>query len=735
MGFAQLLSWHSKFSPNNVTDLAWFNNQWYAGTQSGLIHFDPLSPENTVSISKEDGLSSVYITALVTDSVRNQLIIGYQNGELQFLSAETGEFKSVSDIRTSKNYSNKQINRLVVRNNKLWIATEFGVVIYNLDERFFEVDFSRIADQSTIRINDIEFQFDRIWLASSLGVYSASVSEDNLKNPAVWSLLAGIPKNVASSLYKSGDSLYIGMATGLYRYNGILTQSLTSWTSSAVLDIAMSKPDTLFLLTNRTGTEEWKILKFTPSGSLLKTTAVENGSRLSGSSSGIACGSTTAGVFNGTTSGWFALSGMSFSSVSDLKYDGKNYVGSSGKGNKGFMVRDSNGEYNVNRSGYPEIPLVEGFYGVTYYEGKPLVATWGGGLIEVNPDRSITLINNKNSGLVGILGDADFVTTIDLNVDQNGDLWILNYVPTDGKALKVKRKGKSWTQLGGFSFPGNSGNSFKKHWIDPFGNHWLEAVSVEGHPTVGLLVYSESGTPDVLSDDKYVVLTNKPGTGNLPSTEINDVAFDGSGAAWIATPAGISVLYNANYILSQTGSINAVPVYSIQNELVKSVFVDVSGKKWIALESGIVVLSEQSEQIETIYTATNSDLLSNSISKLLYNEESGEVYALTDFGLSIFNSPKIKGATNPETPVIYPNPFLPEQHHSVWLTGLSKDSEVLIMNMAGKIIRKLAPVSGFVNSWDGRDSDGNLVSSGIYIISYRDQGKEKATTGKVAVIR
>lgn len=736
-GFAQLLSWHSKFSPNNVNDLVWFNNQWYAGTQSGLIHFDPLSPEETQFISKEDGLSSVYITALASDTARNQLIIGYQDGELQFFSQETGEFRTVSDIRTSKNYSNKQINKLVIRNDELWIATAFGVVIYNLEKDFFIVDFSRVADQSNIIINDIEFQFGRIWLASSLGVYSASVSEDNLKNPAVWSLLAGVPKNAASSLFKAGDSLYFGMASGLYRYNGTSVGSLTSWTTASVVDIAKAKPDTLILLTQiiLTKTTEWKILKFSSSGTLLNSASIESGSRLAESPSGIACGSVTAGVYNATTSKWFSLSGMSFNSVSSIKYNGQLFVGSSGRGNGGFMIRDANGQYNVNRTLYPEIPGVDGFFGVTYYEGKPLVATWGGGIVEVNPDRTITLINNKNSSLKGILTDPDYVVTIDLTLDQNGDLWILNSEPTDGLALKVKRKGKSWTQLGGFQFPGNSGNSFRKHWIDPFGNHWLLVYNSEGHPTVGLLVYSESGTPDLLSDDKYVLLTNKPGSGNLPSTEISDVAFDGSGAAWIATPSGISVLYNANYILSQTGSINAVPVYSIQNESVKSVFVDVSGKKWLALESGIVVLSEQSEQVESIYTSANSGLLSNSISKLIYNDETGEVFALTDFGLSIFNSSKIKGAPNPETPVIYPNPFLPEQHQSVWLKGLSKDSEVIIMNMAGKIIRRLPPVSGFVNAWDGRDADGELVSSGIYIISYRDKEKEKATTGKVAVIR
>lgn len=735
MAFAQYLSWQSKFSPNNVNDLVWFDGEWYAGTKSGLFHFSPDSPAAGLTLAKEDGLSSVYITALAADTARNQLIIGYQNGDLQFYSPETGLFTTLADIRINKNFTNKQINRLIIQKNLLWIATEFGVVIYNLSAGFFEVDFSRVDDQTDIKVYDIDFFSGRIWLATSQGIYSANENEGNLKNPAVWSPLSGVPNGAGSALLKSGSDLYIGLISGLYRFNGTTVESLSGWTTNSVIDLAAGPSDSLFILTNKSGTSEWKILKFNPAGTLQNSFPVETGSRLAISPNGVVCGSPTAGIYNATTSVPFTLPGMPFNSLFDLAFDGSSFVGSSGKGNAGFMVKDESGEFYVNRAKYPEIPLVDGFYGATFYEGKVLVGTWGAGIVEVTQDRAVSLINNKNSGLKGILTNFDFVVIPDVDVDQNGDLWMTNYVPTDGKGLKVKRKGKSWNELDGFSYPGNPGYLFKKHWIDPVGNHWLEVLDNDGGATIGLLVYSENGTTNTSTDDKYVLLNNKAGTGNLPSPAINDIAFDGSGAAWIATPSGLSVLYNSNYIISQTGSINANQVLSIQNESVQAVFVDVSGRKWVALSSGIAVLSAQSENIEEFYSVSNSGLMSDAVSRLRYNEVTGEIFAMTDFGLSVFKSPKVHPASNPETPFVYPNPFLPEQHHTLWLKGLSKNSEVLIMNMAGRVIRKLEPVSGFVNTWDGRDQDGNWVSSGIYVISYRDQDKDKATTGKVAVIR
>ena len=42
---------------------------------------------------------------------------------------------------------------------------------------------------------------------------------------------------------------------------------------------------------------------------------------------------------------------------------------------------------------------------------------------------------------------------------------------------------------------------------------------------------------------------------------------------------------------------------------------------------------------------------------------------------------------------------------------------------------------GLVAYWDGRDDDGNLVSSGVYIVIAFDQEGNSVETGKIAVLR
>ena len=72
------------------------------------------------------------------------------------------------------------------------------------------------------------------------------------------------------------------------------------------------------------------------------------------------------------------------------------------------------------------------------------------------------------------------------------------------------------------------------------------------------------------------------------------------------------------------------------------------------------------------------------------------------------------------------------------IDGLLQDSEVKIMLLDGTFIRHLDPRDGEVAGqqayWDGRNEQGKLVSSGVYIfVAYTPDGD--TITGKIAVVR
>ena len=84
----------------------------------------------------------------------------------------------------------------------------------------------------------------------------------------------------------------------------------------------------------------------------------------------------------------------------------------------------------------------------------------------------------------------------------------------------------------------------------------------------------------------------------------------------------------------------------------------------------------------------------------------------------------------------YPNPFNPS---TVIEYSISKDSHVdlSVYNVKGQLIRRL--VSGFEKKdryrviWDGRDSDGKLVESGVYL--YRMTSDSFSQTKKLIILR
>ena len=63
------------------------------------------------------------------------------------------------------------------------------------------------------------------------------------------------------------------------------------------------------------------------------------------------------------------------------------------------------------------------------------------------------------------------------------------------------------------------------------------------------------------------------------------------------------------------------------------------------------------------------------------------------------------------------------------------ESTVKILTISGKLVYEFESPGGKIANWDGRDVNGNFVSSGIYIIAGFNKDASKVCTGKVAIVR
>ena len=69
------------------------------------------------------------------------------------------------------------------------------------------------------------------------------------------------------------------------------------------------------------------------------------------------------------------------------------------------------------------------------------------------------------------------------------------------------------------------------------------------------------------------------------------------------------------------------------------------------------------------------------------------------------------------------------------INGLKDDSSIKIMSLNGLVFRSInkSDIKGYQAFWDGRDDEGNLVGSGIYLIAI--YSNKASLIEKVAVIR
>ena len=58
-----------------------------------------------------------------------------------------------------------------------------------------------------------------------------------------------------------------------------------------------------------------------------------------------------------------------------------------------------------------------------------------------------------------------------------------------------------------------------------------------------------------------------------------------------------------------------------------------------------------------------------------------------------------------------------------------------IITIDGNLVAEFSSPGGRTAFWDGRDDNGNLINSGIYLVVAIDSGGNNTITGKVAVFR
>jgi hypothetical protein len=308
---------------------------------------------------------------------------------------------------------------------------------------------------------------------------------------------------------------------------------------------------------------------------------------------------------------------------------------------------------------------------------------------------------------------------------------VLNYWAVDNKTLSMQTPDNTWYH---FTIPAASGRTLQGNEnlaIDPYDTKWLSCADPS---RLGVFYFNENKTYDDPSDDRSDFLTTSDG---LNTNDISDVVIDKRGDVWVATSLGVNIITNTSGIpTSGSASLRISSVFTLRQQSVNAIAVDPLNQKWIGTNEGLLLVNTDGSRLLATFTAQNSALLSNQIRSIAIDEDKGIVYVGTDEGLTSLETPYIKPVESYEELFIYPNPFYVNSGNDILtIDGLVQDTDIKILSISGALIAEFSSPGGRTAYWDGKDDNGNLVSTGVYIIVAYDAEGNDVVTGKVAVLR
>lgn len=720
--FAQnILSWKNYANMKNVSSNGSLESLYFASTSGGMFIYDT-NDESFITITKVEGLSSHNLTSLSLDQ-SGKVWIGTIEGIINVYDLEAdGEIRKILDIYNSDK-NQKQINHISSSGEFVFVSTNFGVSILDAASESFNETILRFGSFPAESKVNSSYYDSRLLLALDAGVAVQKEGALNLSSPDSWdsydlSYFGSATSINAITTYE--NELYAGTNKGLYVFDG------NSWNrayfeSENIVGL-VSQNFSLFVLLDHSLFEfDGTLLSSIFTNQEINTTdlTVTNNSKfLIGSDSGLW------EVGNDDNEILFPDGPASNSFLSlTVDVDNKLWVGS-GKDQFGvgvFSFDGSNWE-NFSTSTTPEF-VTNSFHKVqSFSDGSTYFMNWGRGYTKYE-DGTFETITADNSPLVGISEDPNFLVVTGVQKDSRGNLWILNLRAANRSHLNVLTTDGNWYHYS-IDEPYLSANNAAEHFvIDEFDNKWF-AVTFGNK---GLYYFNENGTFDNLNDDVSGRLTESDG---LRNSAVTSLALDKRGELWVGTTQGLSIIPNPS-----TKTVNTLTGGPVRGQTINCIAVDPINRKWLGTNQGLFLMSSDGISALESIQSSDSPLPSDEIKSIAIDEAQGVVYVGTDFGLSVIESSSIAPVENYEELTVYPNPFIVGNSFSqdLAIDGLVENSTIRIMSVSGKLIKEEETTGGRLTFWDGRDENGEYVSSGVYIVVAYDEGVNSVAKAKVAV--
>ncbi|MFT5925841.1 MAG: ligand-binding sensor domain-containing protein [Rubritalea sp.] len=743
-------SWEGLFSFTTIVDIEESSTAVYAASENAVFIYD-LSSRSFTTLTTVNGLSGDEISQIHYSVDKSVLIIGYQNGLLQIVDQD-GEVNDVVAIKDKQSISpgDKKINEFIESGDLIYIATDFGIAIYNLERLEFD-DTYFIGDNGIqVPVASIEI-FDGFLYAATLdansGMRRAPIADPFLIDFMNWNQ---INIDIWTEVLAFDNRLF---AVTVGRFLAELNT-----TSGTFAGTGIRLPRAI-----RDAHATSDFITFTSREAIYIYDTTLNQIYLIDAIDGISY-NYTAGIVRGTILyAGTEEAGMIRINIQD-QTDFEFIVADGPSRNAAFSISSSPDElwvsygnhdqlYNpfpLERLGVSHLVIDEGW---TNYKPIDVLNIASISSITINPDNTSevylnsmhdglleftdgsasTLYGTTNSSLESILPPAtDFVRISNSVFDNQGNLWTLaNKVDN---ALNRRAPSGQWSSF-----------DVSEEVVSIASDQGITKIVTNNNRNIFFGTIANGLVGFESSTNTFGNLIQDVGLGNLVNSYVTSLCLDLNGQLWIGSNQGLRVLFNPNSMFTENPSdarsiiiedTNGIPRELLADEAVLDIEIDGNNNKWVATaSSGAFLFSPSGRETIFQFTTDNSPLPTNSVNDISIDESSGKVYFATDKGIVAFQGERSsKPEDNLESVRVFPNPVRPGFDGNVTIDGLTDRARVKITDIEGNLVYEAVSQGGSI-PWDTRSFSGSKVASGVYFLFISTNDNIETTVSKLMIVR
>ena len=610
----------------------------------------------------------------------------------------------------------------------MYIATAFGVSLFSISKFEFKDTYSNFGSFASPNVTSLVVYGGRVYVATSSGLAVSKPNALNLAAPESWDSFTNLGNPNAMASFRG--NIYAGTDSSLFMYQG------GAWllVSGAIRSVkALVSSDSLLYVVG--------------TNTVLTLSASNTISAYGGAAPGtMACAGLDSSkrFFVGLKDGGIAVlnaganqwkqsipNGPASNFFTSVAVDEKGVVwAASATGNgKGFYSYDGTIWKNYNVATFPKLKTDNYFNVSIGPNNSKWIGSWGSGLALVNSAGDLVRVfDDTYPGFVGA-DDPWYVVAGKASTDRFGNVWVSLYRTLNGNVLWKMKPDSSWVSYRTAST--NAYNFILGTAADRNGTTWCLNALANALPAAQFMYFNESAAVCGLEDDHWGQLTTTDG---LTSASVTCVTEDNDGALWIGTDVGITVV--AEPLCPKT-RISKIFLGAVRDLFINTIAVDALNNKWIGSREGVMVLSPDGTSLIAQYdvTNTNGKLVDNNVISIAFDEKRGIAYFGTGNGLSSLEIPVIATVEKLGSLEVAPNPFILPDNSSVSIRGLAENTGIKILSVTGALIKQFPAQGGGRAFWDGTDSFGKAVGSGVYfVVAYAENGSQ-VSTAKIAVVR